>query len=79
MVDFRRPGHIYTYVIQPLHYGVHNVHTLVHKQCQFITFKGLTTIFKASTNVSFDTDLLIFVTAIPLSVIMHIMQILFCL
>ena len=37
-------------------------------QSQFITFKGLTTTFKVSTNVSFDTDLLIFVNAIHLLV-----------
>ena len=38
----------------------------------FISFKGLTTTFEAS-NVPFDTDLLIFITAIHLLVIMHIM------
>ena len=30
-------------------------------ECQFITFKGLSTTFEASTNVSFDTGLLTFV------------------
>ena len=45
---------------------------LVHKnECQFITFEGLTTTFEASTYVSFDTDLFIFVTAIHLLVTIH--------
>ena len=39
-----------------------------------LTFEGLITTFEASTNVSFDANLLIFVTAIHLLVILHIMQ-----
>ena len=40
-------------------------------ECQFITFEGLSTTFKASTNVSFDTGLLT-LSLISDIMIMHI-------
>ena len=43
-----------------------NARELVHKR---MPIYGLTTTFEASTNVSFDTDLFIFVTAIHLLVL----------
>ena len=42
------------------------VHVLVHNECHFITFEGLSTTFKASTNVYFAYSLLVITYALKL-------------
>ena len=54
--------------------SLYDGYKLVHKRMPILTFEDLTTTFEASTNASFDTNLLIFVIAIHLLVILHIMQ-----